>query len=86
MEYLHDHWPDTVYVWTPRPRKGSTVSGYGNNLPTQWMVRVGRRWHRVRAICWSNAATFWVRVRGKKYIWNCCYSDPVNKETADEGL
>lgn len=47
---------------TPIPRKGQTRSGYGRRLPTRYLVRLPgeRRWRRVLAICYSNAATLYV--------------------------
>lgn len=47
---------------TPAPRSRS-ATGYGSRLPTGYMVRAreaGARWRRVYAICWSNAATFYI--------------------------
>lgn len=46
-----------------------TASGYGNKLPTQYMVRVfSQRWHRVYCICYSNVGTCYVIIKGKRYI------------------
>jgi hypothetical protein len=50
------------------PRSGLTVSGYGNNLPTPYEVRHNGKWKRVRAICYSNAATYFIRSKGEKLI------------------
>lgn len=43
-------------------------SDYGSNLPTSYMVRVNgvKCWLRVKAICWSNVASLYVVVKGKK--------------------
>ena len=51
----------------PAPRCYS-VSGYGNRLPTSHCIRIGKRWHRVYAICYSNTSIFYIRWGGKRYI------------------
>lgn len=42
------------------------VSGYGNEIPTQHMLKIGRNWHRVYVTQHSNAGSAYVRVLGKK--------------------
>ena len=43
------------------PPRNRSASGYGNRIPTQWLVRtIDNRWRRVYAICYSNAATLYV--------------------------
>lgn len=49
----------TAVETTAKPRDRS-VTGYGGKLPTRYMLRVGTRWHRVYAICYSNASTLYV--------------------------
>jgi hypothetical protein len=51
---------------TERPRSGQTVSGYGNKLPTPYMVQFAGRWRRVYAACFGNAATLYI---GKPGEW-----------------
>lgn len=41
-----------------------SASGYGSRIPTQYRIRVGNRWHRVYAICYSNAASHYVNRNG----------------------
>lgn len=53
---------------TDVPRKGQTQSGYGRNLPTQYMVRFNDKWHRVKCICFSNSGTLFI---GKRYTNEC---------------
>lgn len=43
-------------------------SGYGNRLPTSHCIRIGRRWYRVYAICYSNTSIFYIRWGGKRHI------------------
>ena len=42
-------------------------SSYGNRLPTSHCIRIGRRWYRVYAICYSNVSTFYIRWGGKRH-------------------
>ena len=53
---------------TQAPRSGRTASGYGNRLATCHMLRIGNRWRRVYAICYSNAATCYIIKKGEKVI------------------
>ena len=74
MEYLHEHHPDATYFWSEyKGRSGYTRSGYGERLPTNYMVRIGSRTHRLYCTRWSNVGTCWVRVKGKQYIFSDCY-------------
>lgn len=74
MRYLHECYPQATYLWVPYTGYfGRTRSGYGKRLPTDWVVRIGKRLHRVRCMCWSNAGTLWVRVRGEQMIFVDCY-------------
>jgi hypothetical protein len=74
MRYLHEVCPEATYLRVPYTgRSGLTQSGYGRRLPTDLMVRVGNRLHRVRCICFSNAGTLWVRVGGEQLIFADSY-------------
>ena len=35
-------------------------TGYGNRLPTQYMIKVENKWRRVYAVCYSNVATTYI--------------------------
>lgn len=50
---------------TETPRKGRTLTGYGNAIPTQWQVRFNGRWRRVRVAQFSNAGTAYIGAPGK---------------------
>jgi hypothetical protein len=39
--------------------------GYGSRLPTSWELRVWGRWYRVRAICYSNAGSAYIKHKGE---------------------
>lgn len=74
MKYLHETYPQATYLRVPYAGyAGRTRSGYGKRLPTDLMVRIGKRLHRVRCMCWSNAGTLWVRVRGEQLIFVDCH-------------
>ena len=60
---------------TERPLKGRTVSGYGKNLPTTRMIQLAnKRWYRVKAICYSNSASLYIRMKhgGDRFIDYAC--------------
>lgn len=73
MRYLHEVYPEATYRYMPYTgRKGLTQSGYGKRLPMNYSVRIGNRLYRMRCICFSNAGTPWVRVRGEQFIFSDC--------------
>lgn len=43
-----------------------TATGYGNKLPTRYMVYYNKRWYRVYSICYSNVSTEYVLINNKK--------------------
>lgn len=45
------------------PRSGQTATGYGSRLPTPYEIQWQGKWRRVRAICHSNAATYYIPVK-----------------------
>lgn len=47
------------------PPRNRSRSGYGSKLPTPYLLQVAKRWHRVYAICWSNASTLYIRKGGQ---------------------
>lgn len=51
---------------TPSPRHNS-ATGYGSKIPTRFMVECSdNRSRRVYAICYSNAASLYIIVGGKR--------------------
>jgi len=63
--------PSSLYTFsdcreTSLPRSGLTGSGYGNRLPTRYMVQFAGRWRRVYAACFGNSATLYI---GKPGEW-----------------
>jgi len=45
-----------------------TRTGYGSRLRTPYMLDYKGYRRRLYAICWSNAATYYVNVKGKREI------------------
>lgn len=56
-----------------------SASGYGSAIPTHYMVKLDRgpraQWQRVYAICYSNAASHYVRAgsAGKRFLDGACF-------------
>ncbi len=47
------------------PPVNRSRSGYGSKIPTQYILQVAKRWHRVYVICWSNSGTAYIIKAGK---------------------
>lgn len=47
--------------------KTYTRSGYGSKIPTEKMVKIDNRWHRVYCIIYSNVGTCYI-IKNKKMI------------------
>ena len=43
-------------------------SGYFSKLPTRYMIRIEKRWHRVYAQCFSNSGISYVLIKKELYI------------------
>lgn len=43
-----------------------TATGYGNKLPSRYMVRFNSRWYRVYSICYSNVSSEYVIIGGER--------------------
>lgn len=71
--YLNDYRNFEVVRTLQTPANRSRT-GYGSKIPTQYMVfdRDTRRYHRVYAICYSNAASCYVTVVGVRYFLRDC--------------
>lgn len=39
---------------------------YGGKIPTQYKVLFNKRWYKVYAICYSNAASFYITAHGEQ--------------------
>jgi len=55
-------------LWFHKLGLMQTATGYGSKLRSSKMVKIQNRMRRIYYICWSNVATHYVIVRGKKYI------------------
>lgn len=57
------------------PRKGQTTSGYGGRLPTRYEIQTkDKRWHRVRVVCYANAGTPYITVKGALVLCETAYN------------
>jgi hypothetical protein len=45
-----------------------TVTGYGGKLATPYIAKVGGRWRRVYAACYSNVAMHYITVAGRRRV------------------
>lgn len=63
LEYIPDTWKVIKTAFTPR---NYSRTGYGNKLPTQYLVNDGKINRRVYAICYSNCASFYVLVQKQR--------------------
>ena len=51
------------------PRKGQTVSGYGKNLPTRYVITLkNKRKYRVKVVCFSNSGTAYISTKERNFI------------------
>ena len=61
-----DYSADVVLPWKeselPWQRAGLsyTATGYGNKIPTRYMVRFANKWRRVYVAVWSNVGTCYI--------------------------
>ena len=72
--YLSDQHTFEQRIAPPPTAYGRSATGYGSRIPTDYQVRVDYRgpWRRVYAICWSNAASLWVSVKGQRFYFRDC--------------
>ena len=48
-------------LWWHLKNLNYTASGYGRKIPTEHMVRIGKRWYRVYCCIFSNIGTLYIR-------------------------
>ena len=66
-----------------------SATGYGNRIPTRYMIKLDRGrvtyWHRVYAICYSNAASYYVNAgaAGKRFLDSACF-ERIEKFSAEK--
>ena len=67
VEYLEEPF---VLVYNPHNTcgclPGQNAQGYGSNISTNYMARIGNKLRRVYAICWSNAASHYIILNKQK--------------------
>lgn len=54
----------TAVKIVPAPYSGRTATGYGGQIPTAYMIRYRRHWHRVYAAVYGNAAAIYIHSLG----------------------
>ena len=62
---------DSTRVEDKRQTKRPIVcsrSGYGRKIPTTWQIKVGRVWRRVYVVCYSNAGSAYVLIKGEAHF------------------
>ena len=52
-------WKESELPWQ-RANLSYTASGYGNKIPTRYMVRFANKWRRVYVAVWSNVGTCYI--------------------------
>ena len=52
-------WKESELPWQ-RANLSYTASGYGNKIPTRYMVRFANKWRRVYVAVWSNSGTCYI--------------------------
>ena len=79
VNYLGDIKGDSFTVYRtehyPRNRR---QDGYGDKIPTEYMVHFGQRRYRVYAICWSNCASLYITIRGERYFLHDWDTDNIS--------
>lgn len=74
VQYLTDHFPEAKFIIKNVPRfgilkitRGQSPSGYGKKITTDYMAIINKRKHRVYCVCYSNAGSLYVIVKGQSY-------------------
>lgn len=90
MQYLSDSkWGKYALEKTDTCPKNPRQDGYGDKIPCPYIVRLEYRpnnYYRVLAICWSNVASFYVRISGDRYFLHDYELDELRERLADEYL
>lgn len=62
VAYLDNDLVSAIKITDAPPNRSAT--GYGGRIPTRYMLRLGKRWHRVYMMQYGNAGTPYVRTKG----------------------
>ena len=65
VDHLIEEWKRNP-LWHHLHNLSYTASGYGKKIPTEYMVRIGPRWHRVYCIIFSNAGSVYIILKGNR--------------------
>lgn len=55
-------------LWWQDKGLSYTATGYGDKIPTRYMVQVSKRWYRVYCRIFSNVSTLYIVQKGKKRV------------------
>lgn len=55
-----------VLLWWQKRGLQYTASGYGAKIPSEHMVRIGQRWHRVYVMCYGNSGSAYIIRNGQR--------------------
>lgn len=71
MEYLDSKYGKYHIEKTSTCPKNHRADGYGSRIPTPFVLKLQfqeKTYYRVFAVCWSNVASFYVRIGGNRYF------------------
>jgi hypothetical protein len=69
--YLSETFPDAKAIrseFKGHPWSGRDTMGYGRKIPTDYMVLLNNRKHRVYCCCFSNAGTRYIDTKDHKFV------------------
>lgn len=65
---VHPNYRAERRPFTGHPWSGRDSQGYGRKIPTDWMVQLGSRWHRVYVCCFSNTGTAYIATKDHPFL------------------
>ena len=68
------------------PPRCNSATGYGPKLPTAYRVRYAGRWRRVYAICYGNASSVYINVRGAREFLDIATEYALSDGLSDSAL
>lgn len=72
-----------IFEYDKAPFYYPSASGYGSKIPTRFMLSMPgeKRKRRVYAVCYSNAASFYILLKGLKvFIHDYQFDEPVRED------
>lgn len=73
VKYAEDHFDYIESKQDDHPTYGQQSDGYGRKISTRYLVRLNRcgPWRRVYCVCFSNAGSMYILVKGEMYMFRC---------------